>query len=167
MTGGRTHGGGHGGKRDANSPTAPVRVRARERDLEALRLRARGLTFVEIGRQLGIAKQTAHDAVRRGLALRVEEIRERADELRAAECAKLDAAAEAIWPLVEAGDLRAQGVWIKNRARFSDLLGLDLKPGSHEDAGPGIVVIDARPHWDRGDVIETTSAAVALIGDGS
>ena len=134
---------------DRNSPTSPARVLARERDLGALGLRARGLTFVEIGERLGVSKQTAHDAVQRGLALRTEEIRERADELRAAEAAKLDAAAQAIWPMVAAGDLRAQSVWLKNRSRYADLLGLDLRPPDVNEVGPVFHVIDARPPWER------------------
>lgn len=125
---------------NANSPTSPTRLRARERDLQALALRARGLSFAEIGDHLGVAKQTAHDAVSRGLALRTEEIRERADALRAIETERLNAAAEAIWPMVERGDLRAQDVWLRNRGRFAALLNLDLRPAPNEGIGPQIIV---------------------------
>ena len=105
--------------------------------------------------------------------MRTNEIRERADDLRAVEAAKLDAAADAIWQMVEAGDLRAQSVWLKNRGRYADLLGLDLRPDLPEVKNMGTFVIgagatpdqiasipsgattfDCRLPWERGDTID-------------
>ena len=96
------------------SKNAPVRVTAREREISALRLRAEGCTYEEIGRRLGVAKQSAWEAVDRGMARSADELRERGAEVRALEAERLDAAAAAIWPKVMDGDLRAQETWLRN-----------------------------------------------------
>ena len=44
------------------------------------------------------------------------------------EAERLDRAAAVLAPKVEAGDLRAHEVWLRNRARYTALLGLDLRP---------------------------------------
>ena len=113
---------------------APVIVTSRERELQALRFRAEGCTFDEIGRRLGITKQSAWEAIARAMARNAEAIREQADEVRVMEAERLDAAAAAIWPKVMDGDLRAQDTWLRNRSRYATLLGLDVR-----DAGTPLV----------------------------
>lgn len=163
----------------ANSPTAPARAQARERERQALRLRAAGRTFAEIGAALGVSKQSAHEAVGRALAKTVEDIRERAEELRAVESAKLDRAEEAIRAKVEEGDLRAVEVLLKVAARRAALLGLDLKPEPVVNQQQVIVVggplpedrdrehvIDVRLPWDRQPGEEGYQALPALTSGG-
>jgi hypothetical protein len=67
-------------------PTAQ-RVDAAERDAAALELRAVGLSFREVGRQLGCSSTTAHRRVVRGLD---RTLREPADRVRALELHRLD-----------------------------------------------------------------------------
>lgn len=73
-------------------------IKTAERDGEAARLRARGLTYREIGDRLGMAPQSAHEAVQRAL---VEAVREPADEVRALELARLDALLAHAWAVLE------------------------------------------------------------------
>ena len=58
-----------------------------ERDAEAARLRGRGLSFAEIGKQLGMSRQSATVAVKRALADVVGEV---AGEVRDIELGRLD-----------------------------------------------------------------------------
>jgi hypothetical protein len=67
-------------------PTAP-RIDAAERDAQALELRADGLSFRQLGRQLGCSTTTAYRRVSRGLD---RTVREPADRLRALELHRLD-----------------------------------------------------------------------------
>ena len=71
------------------------------------------MTFREIGAELGMSAPGAHKALKRGLQDRANEISEAADELRALEAERLDAAAAALWPKVMAGEERAQEVWLR------------------------------------------------------
>jgi hypothetical protein len=137
-----------GGATAANtSPTLPHRIRAQEKRARALELRRSGLGFAEVGAAMGVTKQTAHRWVKQELRELSEAIREQAEELRAEEADRLNAAAAAIWPAVLKGQLRAQEVFIKNRARYADLLGLDLAPDREPPAPPQILILDAP--WDR------------------
>ena len=131
------------------SKNAPVLVTAREREVSALRFRAEGCTYEEIGRRLGITKQSAWEAVDRAMTRSGEELRDRAAQVRALEAERLDAAASAIWPKVLDGDLRAHDTWLRNRSRYSSLLGLDMR----ETGTPHVsdrVTITAVPPWERG-----------------
>lgn len=132
----------------ANTPTRPKRLLARERDRAALELRMQGLTFAAIGASMGITGEGARTAVMRSLEETKADIAERAEELRAMESQKLDAAAQALWPQVLAGNLRAQNVWLRNRERYARLLGLDLKPPTPESSGVTFIVNTALP-WER------------------
>ena len=138
------------------SKNAPVLVTAREREVSALRFRAEGCTYEEIGRRLGITKQSAWEAVDRAMTRSGEELRDRAAQVRALEAERLDAAAAAIWSKVMDGDLRAHDTWLRNRSRYATLLGLDVR-----DAGTplvnGPVSINVAPPWEAQqdeDIIE-------------
>ena len=74
------------------SKTSKRRLKARERWLEALELRKRGLTFAAIAKELGYADAaTAYNAVMSALK---ETFREPAEELRDLEATRLDAMQE-------------------------------------------------------------------------
>jgi hypothetical protein len=151
----------------ANSPTAVRRVQAREREARALELRREGQTFPQIGAALGVTAEGARKSVTRALAATVREIGEQADALRALESEKLDAAARALWPAVAEGDVRAQDTWLRNRARFAALLGLDLKPEINVSTGPEILVINTTPPWEReARTVNGEAVEVPQIGAG-
>ena len=111
-----------------------AKVRGTENALEATRLRARGLTFREIGAELAMSAPGAHKAVKRGLALIAEQIAEAAEELRARESATLDTMAEAFLPAALAGDPRSAEVLLKIRSAYRQLNDLDLERAP-EDSG--------------------------------
>ena len=58
--------------------------------------------------------------------------------MRALEAERLERAAACLMPQVEAGNLRAHEVWLRNRARYAALLGLNLKP---EADGPAALTV--------------------------
>lgn len=105
--------------------TSPRRVRGRERQLAALGLRMRGLTFAQIGRELGVTTQAAHGAVSRALARSLRETSQTAEELRALELHRLDAMLAALWPMVEAGEIAAINAALRVGERRAKLTGID------------------------------------------
>lgn len=114
------------------SKTSARRVRGRARQLAALDLRTRGLTFEAIGSQLGISTQAAHATVSRALARSLVESNAAAGNLRVLELRRLDAMLAALWPLVEAGDVGAINAALRVGERRAKLLGLDA---SKDDQG--------------------------------
>jgi hypothetical protein len=141
----------------ALSANAPARVSARERERRAVDLRIAGYRYEDIGRELGVTKQAAHQAIARAMERTAKDIGEQADALRALEAERLDAAARALWPAVAEGDVRAQDTWLRNRARYAALLGLDLKPEINVNTGPEIVIINTTPPWEKvldGETVE-------------
>ena len=107
----------------------------------------------------------AHKALKRGLQAKAKEIENAADEFRALESERLDAAAAAIWAKIMAGEERAQEVWLRNRTRFATLNGLDMKPEQHEE--PTTFVIDTRFPWERGEVVDAEPAGELEAGEAS
>jgi hypothetical protein len=113
---GRRHAGGQ-------SRTSQFGLKAAERARQALELRMAGITFPEIARALGYADASgAHRAVWRALDRLV---REPADELRALQHARIEAAIRAIWPRVLRGDDRAILSLTRLLTREARLMGLD------------------------------------------
>jgi hypothetical protein len=88
-------------------------------------MRIEGRRVAEIAGELGMAAGSVSNMLRRVLRDTTALTEEFANEVRALEGEKLDAAAAAIWPQVAAGDARAQDTWLRNRARFAALFGLD------------------------------------------
>lgn len=92
-------------KRMTGKPRTPSAVIARER--EVLRLRASGTTFDQIAEQLGYADESgAWRAYRRALNRTGRDSLSRADR-RDLQLHRIDLAINAIWGLVEKGDLAA------------------------------------------------------------
>jgi hypothetical protein len=96
---------------------------ARDREVEAIKLRRTGATYAEIAAALGYKEHTgARDAVQRGMR---KALQEPADELRELEAARLDAAQAAIWPDVMLGETKAVLSLVRIMERRAKLLGLD------------------------------------------
>jgi hypothetical protein len=114
------------------SPLHPVRVNAARRRAEALRLRALGRQYQEIGRHLGVSKQRAFQLVADGLRDMLAESRELAQSLLAQELRRT----EELWafyyarytsnptPAVAEALLRLAAI----RARLLDGVGRDEEP---------------------------------------
>jgi hypothetical protein len=110
-------------------PTAP-RVDAAERDARALELRADGLSFRQIGQQLGCSSTTAFRRVERGLD---RTLREPADRVRALELHRLDQALAHTVAVLRARHVVIQG----GRAVLDPTTG---QP--YPDHGPALAAID-------------------------
>lgn len=127
-----------------------------------MELRIAGLTFDAIAAELGIRKPSAHKLVTTALEAHARTIAEHAEELRALEAKRLDAAAAAIWPRVQQGDPRAQDTWLRNRARYAALQGLDLKPPDVTvDASQNVIVVPAWGEAPAQPAIEGTATEEA------
>lgn len=106
-------------------------VEAVDRHFKALELRKKGLSYVDIAKELGYkSAQTAHAAVKSGLK---KTLAEPANELRTLELNRLDEALKAIWAKVLEGDYKAIDRLILISKRRGELLGLDapIKQQSH------------------------------------
>ncbi len=107
------------------SKTSPRKMRAKEREVEALNLRKSGATYDQIGKALGITTQGAYKAIIRSLKRLNEQNSESSEELRRLEVERLDRMLVAIWPQVLNGNQGAVDRAIKISERRAKLLGLD------------------------------------------
>src|SRR4051794_18019038 len=97
-------------------------AQARLKRARAVELLAQGLSYDEIARQVGFTHRgSAHRAVYKALAEReAEDI----DNLRALECARLDAVQAAYWQKAMEGDVRAAALVLRVMDQRTRLLGL-------------------------------------------
>jgi len=90
--------------------------------VQALELRKSGLTYIEIGKQIGRSQGVVVQLIRRAL---LDTIQEPADQVRALELHRLDALWKRVQPKIKEGDLKAVEVALKIMQRRAALLGLD------------------------------------------
>lgn len=107
------------------SATSGRTITARERELEAVRLRTAGQPYSSISLSLGIAKSSVHRAVTRAMARTATTLAEDAGVLRQIEIARLDALLAGLWPRATSGDVPAVHAALKVGERRARLLGLD------------------------------------------
>src|SRR5258706_10523671 len=103
---------------------------AAQRRLSAFDLRVAGATYREIGYQLGVSEKTAFYDVQTTLRSMAALEQATAEEYRTVEAARLDAAALALYPLLESGDPAVINSWGRISEGRRKLLGLDLQPGA-------------------------------------
>jgi hypothetical protein len=129
------------------------RRNSRVRRIEAVALRLEGRTYAEIGAQLSISWQSAHDLVSRSLS-RAENVN--AEQLREIENARLDKAQVAIWPQVLDGDLKAVETFLRISARRAKLNGLDaptainISLGVRQEMEAALLVLERTVLGDAG-----------------
>ena len=111
--------------KNANSPTGPRRITTAERRKVAVNLRVAGATFTQIGDQLGVSRQAAHQMVTKALDELAAQVSESADQLRAIELHRLDAMTAALWSGAMSGDEQKIDRVIKLMNRRAAMLGLD------------------------------------------
>ena len=98
---------------------------AREREVQALELRKRGMSYAEIGEAIGMSLQGASDAVRRALERLRTEASEKAEDVRDLELARLDKLLKIAEAAAESGDISAIDRVLRIQERRSKYLGLD------------------------------------------
>jgi hypothetical protein len=108
-------------------------------------LPGRRASHAAIAEELGVGLATAYRDVKAVIDRTKAEANETADEIRAIELERIDAAIVGIMPKVEVGNSRACEVMVKLQERRSRYLGLDV-PSKHEHTGPegAPIPIDAR-----------------------
>ena len=105
--------------------THPDIIRARERELEAVRLRRAGVEYHDIGDKLGISESGAYECVRRVLARVVTEANETGAENLALDLQRVNVMLVGLWPKVLAGDPQAIVAALRVLERRARMLGYD------------------------------------------
>ncbi len=117
-------------KRPNKTKTQPRNIKAAKRRREALELRERGWTYVQIAAEIGVTPSAAWKSVKVGMDILVKEPAER---VRVLETQRLDIALKAIMKKVESGDLNAIDRMIALQGRRSKFLALDAPKAVHAD----------------------------------
>jgi hypothetical protein len=110
----------------AHSRNSQVRIKAARRGIEAMKLRERGLTYAEIGEQMGVSEQRAWKLVCKEFDRLNEKRSEKASDVLRLELGRLDTMFSAVWDRAQAGDLKAIAAALKIVERRAALLGLNL-----------------------------------------
>jgi len=164
--------------------TSARSVLARQRESQAISLRSAGATYDQIAAALGVSATSAFRMVRRVLDRTAKHTNEEADQLRAIELRRLDAALVQVWNLMTAAApaphagtapgidkdfeyLRLSAIdrLVKISERRAKLLGLDA-PTRHQHGGdeelPPIKT-EAVINWDKATPDELR-AIIAICG---
>jgi hypothetical protein len=128
----------HKNQGKGESEISPRRVVAKERGLQAVRLRAAGLTLEQICKQLDFkSPSTARSAIKTAIKNAQYEA---VEDLRAIEGESLNIAQLAIWKKVQAGDDRAIQTFIRISERRAKLFGLDKESSTPVQANGQFVI---------------------------
>ncbi len=123
-----------------------------ERRRIALELRKAGATYEEIGRSLGITKQSAHELVSKVLDEIQSKTSDDADAVKTLEIERLDALFKGLWPSASKGNPQAVEKALKIMERRARLLGLDAPtklastdPTGEHERPPGFFAFPVPP----------------------
>lgn len=114
-------------------PTSAQTVHGETIRGDCLRLRVKGLTYDEIGRELGVNPKTAMRHVQKGLAKLRQQNLELSAELLALEVARTEGIHAAMQPGVEQGDPQSAAVQLRGVEIRAKMIGLNA-PEKHEHA---------------------------------
>ena len=118
---------------------SPKRVREAARRREGLRLRIKGLTFEEIGKELGITRQGAHVLVKAALSEVAQENTELAEDLLTKELAMYEEMQRKLWEAFQDGDLDMAPKLLALSDRRTKLL--DLQPATKHEVKGGVTFV--------------------------
>lgn len=138
-----------------------------ERQAQAVEMRIAGKSSVEIGEALGVTRKTAWALIRDAMEQRREEIAEGAETLRAIETERCEGYIASLREAALAGDTAAHRALLRWHERLAKLQGLDVQRDAPE--GPQVFLVETRPPWLRGEVIEGESVDASdlpALGDG-
>ncbi len=130
------------------SKTDPRTATAAERRQRAFALRLAGLTFEQIGVELGVSRQACHGLIARELARLNTQTENDAGVLRQMEISRLDFLVRVTWVKAESGDLAAVDRLLKISERRSRLQGLDAPARTVLDV-PGSKIVVYLPDNQR------------------
>ena len=105
-----------------SNPKSPART---ERAARAFALRKAGLSYRDIGLELGVSHQLVYRDVQATIKMFLDEAREHHTQIMAIEAARLDDLQRVMWEQAAMGDRRAVDTVLKIMERRAKLLGLD------------------------------------------
>jgi hypothetical protein len=105
--------------------THPDIIRARERELEAVRLRRAGVEYHDIGDKLGMSESGAYLAVKRVLDRMMAQANETQAENLTLDLQRINVMLVGLWPKVLAGDPQAIVAALRVLERRARMLGYD------------------------------------------
>jgi hypothetical protein len=112
--------------KNVTSKTTPPKITARQREVQAMQLRATGATYEQIADALGYTQRDgAYKAVVRGIRREGEEYHESIEFARSLSLNRLDELLFAIYPAAKSGDRGAIDQVLRLEQRRANLLGLD------------------------------------------
>jgi hypothetical protein len=123
------------------SKTSKERITRAKRGTQFMKLRIEGLSFEEIGAQMGVSTQRAFKIIKDELALLNRKRAETAEECIRLELSRLDDMLKPLWAKCKAGDIGAQAAVLRLMDRRAKLLGLDFSDRK-ENSGSGNIVLN-------------------------
>lgn len=137
------------------------RYLAIQNTIDAVALKVKGLSNVEIASRLGVTPSTVGNYLRTALKrVAAEDV----ETLRGLEAQRLDELWATAWDKAQDGDLRAMDRLLAISKRRSELLGLDKKfdKDIDEDSGPKAIVIEAYARPTEDGVVSPSGEGVAV-----
>jgi hypothetical protein len=163
-----THKRGTRTPRGAASPTSPQRLKALDKQRQALALRMAGASFDEIAESLGYADRGG--AFKAVMAALQSTLPEPAAQVRELELKRLDRLWLAVWDGATKGDLQAVDACLRIMKRRADFEGLDApKKLEHGgiDGGPIPIQLNDEQLVERARVILNGQPAAGAPGTSS
>lgn len=112
----------------AKAPTEALRIKS------ALQLRIEGMTYAQIGEELGISMQAAHQSIKASLERVAADRRDLSRLVLDLELERTEFVLRSLATRVEAGDHNAANSYLRALERRAKLLGIDA-PDKHEHSG--------------------------------
>lgn len=135
------------------------RAVAAERRIDALALRKRGATYDEIGKALGITRQSAHALVKTAMDDLREQASDGAAEVMVLELERLDRMFAGLYPDAANGNVQAVNAVLRIMERRARMLGLDAVDGNSSGA-----TITVQVGWPEAD---PANQPTPIVVDGS
>lgn len=133
----------------ARSKNAPSKARGQETKYRAVELRKAGATYQQIGDQLGITKQSAHEAVTAAMRETAQATAETAADVIQLELARLDQMLTGLWGQARQGVPVAVDRVLRIMERRARLLGLDA-----EGPATSFTNVTVEVAWPRPDPLD-------------
>jgi hypothetical protein len=136
----------------------------RERQRQAFELRASGLSFDAIARQLGYKNRSGtYKAWKRAMATHDEEV----ELYRDLQKIRLETVLNSVWPKVLAGDVQAGRLVVSVVETIAQLYGLEIQPEDHAiDVEPEIRTLAAAFGHDEEQALQIGREVIAERGYG-
>jgi hypothetical protein len=130
----------------SQSKNSPQRTKGAVRRQEAIDLRLKGLTYDQIGRQMGVSKVRAYQLVQSALERLNQKMMIDAETLRRETVERLDRLIQVYTPLAEKGDSKSGNLLVRCLESKSRLFGLIKNP--HDGPPPPKPMTEDELRWE-------------------